>query len=141
MLIEIKHRYNNSVLFSHDAEEDSLKITLLTALKANANLGGANLGGADLYGTNLYGKKLIGERPYFQIGPIGSRNDYLQSFITDHGIQLKATYFSGSIEEFELALNVGHGANNHGEEYRAALALIRKHAELWTPKIEEVKAA
>jgi len=60
MQIEIKHRWNNSVLFAHDAEENSLKITLLMALKANANLSGANLSGADLRGADLRGANLRG---------------------------------------------------------------------------------
>jgi len=38
-----------------------------------------------------------------------------------------------------MALDKEHGQNNHGEEYRDALVLIRKHVELWTPAIEEVK--
>mgnify|MGYP003640836866 CR=1 FL=1 len=206
MKIEIKHRYNDSVLFAHEAEENSLKITLLMALKAGAdlcganlyganlygadlrvadlrgadlcgadlggadlrgadlggadlygadlsgadlrgadlycaNLRGANLGGANLGGADLGGKKLIGDRPYFQMGPIGSRSDYFQAFITDQGIYLKAGCFFGSIEEFESALDAEHGSNKHGEEYRCALTLIRKHAELWTPEIEVAKAA
>ena len=152
MKIEIKHRYNDSILFAHDCEENSLKITLQMALKASANLygadlGGANLRGANLYGAdlygadlggaNLYGKKLIGDRPFLQLGPIGSRSDYLLSFIIDKGIHLKAGCFSGSIDEFESALDAEHGSNKHGDEYRAALVLIRKHAEIWTPKEEE----
>ena len=152
MKIEIKHRYNDSILFAHDCEENSLKITIKMALKASANLygadlGGANLRGANLYGAdlygadlggaNLYGKKLIGDRPFLQLGPIGSRSDYLLSFIIDKGIHLKAGCFSGSIDEFESALDAEHGSNKHGDEYRAALVLIRKHAEIWTPKEEE----
>ena len=148
MKIEIKHRHNNSVLFAHDCEENSLKITLQMALRASANLYGANLRGADLGGANLYGanlgganlygadlrgKKLIGDRPFLQLGPIGSRSDYLISFITDKGIHLKAGCFNGSIDEFESALDAKHGSNKHGDEYRAALVLIRKHAEIWTP--------
>jgi hypothetical protein len=171
MKIEIKHRINNSVLFSHDAEENSLKITLLMALKARADLRGAdlygaNLSGADLYGADLYGadlsgadlrgadlsgadlsganlsradlygKKLSGGRPFFQLGPIGSRSDYLLAFTTESGIQLKAGCFSGSIDEFELALDAEHGKNEHGMEYRAALTLIRQHAALWPAIIE-----
>jgi len=201
MKIEIKHRYNDSVLFAHECEENSLKITLEMALKASANLYGANLYGADLGGANLYGanlrgadlyganlrgadlrganlgganlrganlgganlrgadlygadlgganlyganlrganladKKLIGDRPFMQLGPVGSRSDYLLSFITDKGIYLKAGCFSGSIDEFESALDAEHGSNKHGDEYRAALVLIRKHAEIWTPEVE-----
>jgi uncharacterized protein YjbI with pentapeptide repeats len=153
MKIGIKNRWNNSVLFAHEAEENSLKITLLMALKASANLGGANLYGANLGGANLYGanlrgadlrganlggKKLSGERPFFQMGPIGSRSDYLLAFTTDSGIQLTAGCFSGPIDEFELALDSEHGENEHGMEYRAALTLIRQHAALW-PAIIEVE--
>jgi hypothetical protein len=214
MKIEIKHRHNNSVLFAHECDENSLKITLQMALKTSsdlygadlrganlggadlyradlycanlvganlrgadlgganlrgadlrgadlyradlycadlggANLGGANLRGADLRGADLGGanlrgadlgvKKLIGERPFLQVGPIGSRSDYLLSFITDKGIHLKAGCFSGSIDEFESALDAEHGSNEHGDEYRAALVLIRKHAEIWTPKEEKLQ--
>jgi len=195
MKIEIKSRFNGSVLFAHECEENTLKITLEMALKARAdlrgaylcgadlrdaylcgadlrdaylrganlrgaylrgaylrgaNLYGADLCGADLYGAdlrdadlrgaNLHDKKLIGDRSFFQIGPIGSRSDYLISFITDKGIHINAGCFSGAIKEFEAAVEKTHGSNKHGDEYRAALVLIRKHAEIWTPQ-EEVKVA
>ena len=58
MLIEIKHRWNKSVLFSHDQEENSLKITLEMAVKADVNLAGANLAGANLTKANLAGANL-----------------------------------------------------------------------------------
>ena len=60
MKIEIKHRYNDSILFAHDCEENSLKITLQMALKASADLGGADLGGANLQGADLNGADLQG---------------------------------------------------------------------------------
>ncbi|MGE5622223.1 MAG: pentapeptide repeat-containing protein [Bacillota bacterium] len=201
MKIEIKSRWNGSILFAHEAEENSLAITLAMALKAGANLrgadlrgadlggadlyganlrgadlrgadlggadlgdadlrganlggadlrgadlrgadlGGANLGGANLGGANLYGKKLIGDRPFIQVGPIGSRGDYLLSFITDQGVMLRAGCFFGSRDEFEVKLDAEHGSNEHAQEYRAALALIDKHSELWAPKEEEKVAA
>ena len=182
MKIEIKNRWSNSVLFAHEAEENSLKITLLMALKARAdlygadlggadlrgadlrgadlrgadlrganlfganlgganlfgaNLGGANLFGANLGGANLGGKKLSGDRPFFQLGPIGSRSDYLLAFTTDSGIQLKSGCFSGSIDEFEIALDAQHGNNGHAAEYRAALTLIRQHAAMWPADVKE----
>jgi len=60
MLIEIKNRFTNSVLFSHDVEENTLKISLLAALKAGADLHGANLHGANLHGADLRGADLRG---------------------------------------------------------------------------------
>jgi hypothetical protein len=57
-LIEIKHRWTDSVLFSHDAEENTLAITLAMALKASADLRGADLCGADLRDASLRGADL-----------------------------------------------------------------------------------
>ena len=46
MKIEIKHRYDNSVLFA--LEVGSLKLAVEAAVKSHADLGGADLGGANL---------------------------------------------------------------------------------------------
>ena len=54
MKIEIKHRYTGSVLFAHDAEENSLKITLAMAIKSGADFTGANFTDADFTGANFY---------------------------------------------------------------------------------------
>jgi len=59
--IEIKHRYDGSVLFA--LEIGSVKLAVEAAVKScadlrGANLGGANLGGADLRGANLGGANL-----------------------------------------------------------------------------------
>ena len=101
-----------------------------------ADLRGADLGSADLRGADLGGKKLIGERPFFTVGPIGSRSDYLQAFLTDGGLMIGAGCFFDTREQFELALAAEHGDNDHGQEYRAALVLIDAHAKLWTPATE-----
>lgn len=131
MKIAIKNRLDNSVLFSHEDEENTLKITLSMALKARADLGGAD----------LRGKKLSGKRPFFQLGPIGSRSDYLLAFTSNSGIQLKAGCFSGSIDEFELALDAEHDENEHATEYSAALVLIRQHVALWPATLESEEVA
>ena len=125
-----------------------------------ANLGGADLDGADLGGANLYGAylhgadlygadlggadlygagKLIGDRPILQIGPIGSRSDYLTAYITDKGPFVKTGCFFGTIEKFKEAVKNTHGNNNHAEEYLAAIALIETHARIWTPRAEVEK--
>ena len=56
MRIQIRHRYNSSVLFECDA--DSVKIAVKLAIEAKADLSGANLSGADLSGADLYGANL-----------------------------------------------------------------------------------
>ena len=60
MLIELKSRWDGKVLFSHEAEENSVKLTLEMAVKAKVNLSGANLSGADLRGADLRGAYLSG---------------------------------------------------------------------------------
>ena len=107
-----------------------------------ANLGGADLGGADLGGANLRGAylggcKLVGNRPVLQIGPIGSRDDYLIAYLTDKGVRLRAGCFFGTTAEFAAKLPDTHGENDHGREYRAALVFVQAHADIWTPKQDE----
>ena len=99
----------------------------------DAYLGGANLSDANLSDANLSGTRLIGQRPILQIGPIGSRSDFLLAFITDQGLRLQAGCFFGTRAEFEARLNAEHGDNEHAREYRAALVLIDAHAATWTP--------
>jgi hypothetical protein len=104
-----------------------------------ADLGGANLGGANLRGANLGEKfgKLIDGKPFFQCGPIGSRLDYLQSFITDKGIVIKAGCFTGFLDEFVAAVEKTHGDSDHGKEYAMAVRMIEAHTALWQPKTGE----
>ena len=155
MNIQIKSQINDTVLFEHNCENNSMRLTMELALKSGAdlfganlsradlsganlsraNLSGANLSGADLSGASLVnGEKLVGARPIFQIGPIGSRCDYLTAYITDKGLRFDAGCQRQITREvFEQRLGDEHGDNEHAKEYRAALALIDAHAEIWTP--------
>jgi hypothetical protein len=65
MLIKIKLRNTNVVLYSHDQEDNTIRITLEKAVKEgedlrNANLSGANLRSANLRNANLSGADLSG---------------------------------------------------------------------------------
>ena len=137
--IIIKHRHTDAVLYEYQPTDEqqasglAMRAALETATKDGANLRGANLYGANLGGANLRGKKLIGDRPTVTLGPIGSRCDYFTAYLTDKGIYLRAGCFFGTVAEFIDKLEREHGTNEHGREYRAALALIECHARLWTP--------
>jgi uncharacterized protein YjbI with pentapeptide repeats len=219
MKIEIKCRFGGSVLFSHEAEDNTTRLTLEAAVSARANLyganlyganldganldgaslvranlDGANLYGANLYGANLYGASLVranldganlygaslvranlyganlyganldgaslvranldganlygakikddctlvGGRPIFQIGPIGSRCAYFVAYITNKGLRFDAGCQRQITREvFESRLQDSHGDNTHAKEYKAALALIDIHAELWSADNKE----
>lgn len=99
---------------------------------AGAHLAGADLAGANLTGAKLGDKTLTGSRPVLVIGPIGSRSDYLTSYMTDGGIVLKAGCFTGTVDEFRAKLTQTHGENEHAREYTAALVMIEAHAAIWT---------
>jgi uncharacterized protein YjbI with pentapeptide repeats len=96
-----------------------------------AYLRGANLDGANLNGANLDDKKLIGSRPIFMIGTIGSRSDYLTSYITDAGLFVRAGCFFGSVDKFEAQVKEAHGGSNHGKEYAAAIVMMKAHFDIW----------
>ena len=63
--IEITCWRSGRVLFAHEAEHNTMRLTVEAAVKARADLGGADLGGANLEGANLgdadlYGANLSG---------------------------------------------------------------------------------
>ena len=94
-----------------------------------AGLSGANLSGANLSGANLYGAEYGDNETlvkYLSIGPIGSRNDYLQVFVTDKQKIIKTGCFSGSVEEFRQAVNKRHDNNDHSRHYMLAINLIEE---------------
>ena len=148
MKIEIKSRFSLQILFSNECEDNSVAITLAAARNAKANLyvadlrsadlRSANLGSANLYGADLgESGKLTGDRPFFQVGPIGSRQDVLAAFQTEKGVFLRAGCFFGTVEEFGAKLQDEHGDNAHAVEYRAALVLIEAHYSAWPVTVVE----
>ena len=59
------------------------------------------------------------------------------AYVTDKGLRFDAgCQHQITREVFEERLTELHGENDHAKEYRAALALIDAHAEIWTPKEE-----
>ena len=60
MKLSILSRFNAPILFEHEAEENSLKITLQVAVKTDADLYGADLRGAKLRDADLRDANLRG---------------------------------------------------------------------------------
>ena len=58
--IEIKHRITGAVLFSHSAEDNTMRRTLQVAVSADADLAGADLADANLADANLADAYLAG---------------------------------------------------------------------------------
>jgi hypothetical protein len=58
--IEIKNRWTGSILFEYEKEDNTIRDTMVEAVKNGADLGCADLGGADLGGADLRGADLRG---------------------------------------------------------------------------------
>ena len=110
-IIEIKNRWTGAVLYS--GEHADIKEAVEAAVKAGANLRGAYLGGANLRGAKVGAgddeAALVGSHPIVQIGPIGSRNDWLLVFCCGAD-----------------AHGEGEQANIHAQHYAEALAFAKR---------------
>lgn len=62
--IEIKNRWTGNILFEYEKEDNTIKDTLIKAIKQYANLGGADLRGANLGGADLRDAKEIPFIPF-----------------------------------------------------------------------------
>ncbi len=114
-----------------------------------ADLRGADLGGADLRGAYLRGADLRDadlrdadlrgaylrddlkakiKNPIIQIGPIGSRQDWLFFKNTTKGIYAQTGCYFGSLEDFKNRVTQTHGKNIFAIEYLAAIQFIK---EMW----------
>ena len=81
-----------------------------------ADLSYANLSGADL-----------GAAQVLQMGPIGSRKDYLVCLkCPGKPAQVSTGCFHGSLEEFAEAIAKTHGDNEHARAYFAAVRFIKE---------------
>ena len=77
--------------------------------------------------ARVYGDaRVYGEFDLCSIGPIGSRKAFL-TIHSDSTIQVRVTTgcFSGSMQEFEDAVEKKHGSSPYGQQYRAAIALAK----------------
>lgn len=83
---------------------------------------------------------MTGDRPYFAVGPIGSRQDVLAAFLTEKGVFLRAGCFFGTVEAFRDKLQGEHGDNMHAVEYLAALVLVEAHYNAWPATVVEEEA-
>ena len=138
--IQIKSFFG-TVLFEFSKENNTIKDTLIEAVKQNANLrgadlrganlGGANLGGADLGGANLGDAgKLSSVNDILIVGPLGSRSAYTQIYRTEQGLFVKCGCFFGTIDDFATKVKETHGDNEHSKAYTRLIAYAKAHFEV-----------
>ena len=126
--IEIKHRFLGSVLFEFEKENNTIKDTLIEALKYDANLRGADLRGADLRGAdgNVVGKI----EDWMSHDNIGSRKSRTLFFKTDKGVFVQCGCFFGDLEKFVEKVKETHQGNKHERDYLALVEFIKVRFEL-----------
>ena len=140
--IEIKTMWGE-VIFTYEKDNNTVKDTVVEAVKqgaylrgaylrgaylGGADLGGAYLGGADLGGADLGEEwgKLEKNTDVFVAGPLGSRGDYTTFFHTDKGIFVRCGCFNGTIDEFVIKVKETHGGNEHAKNYLAIAEFVKQ---------------
>ena len=144
MLQKITSRFDGITLY--ECEADSLLDALQKAVNARANLTRANLTGANLTGANLYGAYLYGAYLYganltranldgkealsiIQLAGIGSERRSTVAIILEDEIDIQCGCFTGSLDDFRLAIEKTHESNErYLTEYRAAIRWIESCA-------------
>ena len=138
-MAKIKNRFTGDIIAQDENKTVAQLCNENKLYLRDADLSGANLRGANLRGANLCYAKwkndalLIGKRPYMEISPIGSESGTLQSILTDQGQRVQRGCFEGSLDEFIAAVEAKHADTEYGPEYRAAIELLKAHAEQRTP--------
>ncbi|MGG2141226.1 hypothetical protein [Symbiopectobacterium sp. RP] len=107
-------------------------------VKKESNL--AQDGNARVYGdARVYGNAWVyddarvsgnawvsADADWITLSPIGSENGVLTAFKQkDETVMVHRGCFSGTIEEFESAVNKRHYDNKHGEIYRHVISLLK----------------
>ena len=123
--IEIKSVFGN-VLFEYEKENNTVKDTLIEAVRKGAYLGGADLGGADL---GEWGK-IQSPSDVLIVGAIGSRNGCTTIFHTNKGIFVQCGCFNGTLDEFEAKVKETHQGNKHERNYLALIQFAKVKFEL-----------
>ena len=140
MKFEIKHRYNNSVLFS--GEFGSLRLCVEAAVSSKTNLNYASLDrarldGASLVGASLDGARLVGASldrasldgaSLVTVGWIGSRKAYTTYNATKD--EVRCGCFAGTMKEFKAKVKATYpAASLHRKEYEAAIKFMEAVAK------------
>jgi hypothetical protein len=132
MKIQIKSWLNEAVLFEHDAESNTIKLTVEAAVGASIRLDGASLDRASLVGARLDdGSKIKGVRPIIQLGGLGSAMRFLVGYMTDGGIKIRTGCFFGTLAQFKAKVEVTHKNSECAKEYLAATVFIEEHYKIW----------
>ena len=118
---------SRAILYKVDLRNADLRYAdLMSTDLRDANLTGANLTGVNLRSANLSSADL-GDVKVIQLGPLGSRHDYLVvKQFADGSTEAMTGCFRGSLQELETVMQQTHAEHpQYLVEYTAALAYCR----------------
>lgn len=130
--------FSDANLVGADLRRANLRSSHLSyANLRHANLIGADFRLADMICTVLK-EAYLGERQVLQIGPIGSRRDYLVAKLFEGGdTEVMAGCFNGTLSEFKEAVMRTHeSGSKYREQYLSAIAFILENFNI--KPVEEV---
>lgn len=105
-----------TILFEYEKENNTIKDTVIEAVKSGADLSGADLG--------EFGK-IQSTESVLTVGNIDSRNGTTIIFHTDKGIYVKCGCFRGSLDEFVVKVKETHQGNKHERDYLALVEFVK----------------
>lgn len=121
--------YNNAYVYGNaEVYGDSWVYGNANVFGNSEVYGNANVfGNAEVIGNaKVYENALIKQKKDFIcILPIGRKEDSITFYKTKDGICVVYSYFNGSIDTFEQAVQETHGNNEYAEQFRAAIQLAK----------------
>jgi hypothetical protein len=121
MKIQIKHRFNSSILFEHECENNTIKETLIQGIKTGANLENANLENANLENANLENANL--ENAYLENAYLENanlENAYLENANLENAYLQNANLENANLENANLRNAYLQNANLENANLRNA---------------------
>lgn len=126
----------NAVIYGYVEVNEYGKVCGNAVVREKAVIGGhAEVTGyAEITGNTeigVYAKvrnfaRIKGKKDILMLYPIGSRNDTATFYKTDEGdIEVTSGLFSGTIKEFEKAVQKTYGDNEHRKVYKIAIELAK----------------
>ena len=124
--IQIKSIFG-SILFEFEKENNTVKDTVIEAIKCSADLSSANLSSADLSSANLSSADLryaLTDKRYIQIGGIGSVKRMTTYCFEDDIVWCGC--FTGTLERFEAKVIETHSVSEqYLKEYMGFISYLK----------------
>lgn len=84
-----------------------------------------------VWGSVILCGEIFNDQHHVLFSSVGSEKGRLTAYRAATGVRVTRGCFSGTLEEFESAVNEKHGDNQYGQEYRHLIAFIKERVSAW----------